>query len=81
MKTGLSAAKAALAPRQGNISDAETKYYIRKARNLRAQAFHDVARALLRGVGQIAGRGRRAGEQLRHNAIWRAPGSGNCLNC
>ena len=83
MTTGPLATRAALEPRRGGISDAEIKRHLRRARELRAQAFHeafhDAARSLARGLGRIwAGLGRRL-DGLRHTALWRAPGSGNCL--
>ena len=87
MTTGPLATRAALEPRRGGISDAEIKRHLRRAHELRAQAFHeafhDAARSLARGLGRIwAGLGRglsRRLDGLRHTALWRAPGSGNCL--
>ena len=74
-------ADAGYEPRQGNISNAEVRYYIRRARNLRAQAFHDVGHALAQGLFGLWQRARQAGGGLRHSCLWRVPGSGNCLNC
>lgn len=81
MTSSSRAAGEIFAPRQGNISDAEVRHYIRKARNLRAQAFHDVARGLVAAIRSMPVWARSAASELRHNSLWRAPGSGNCLNC
>ena len=68
-------------PRQGSISDAEMKVYLKRARDLRAQAFHDAARGLLTAIHGIGAKARQSSSDLRHSTLLRAPGSGNCLNC
>ena len=63
------------------ISDAERKFYLRRARRLRAEAFHETAAGLRRGLLRLGEPFRYALAALQHNKVWRAPGSGNCLNC
>ena len=68
-------------PRRGSISDTEMKVYLKRARDLRAQAFHDAARGLLTALRGIGAKARQSSNDLRHSTLLRAPGSGNCLNC
>ena len=67
--------------RQSTISHAEMKDHLKRARDLRAQAFHDVARGLLTALRGIGAKARQSSNDLRHSTLLRAPGSGNCLNC
>jgi hypothetical protein len=63
------------------IEDRSIDFYLRQGRQLQAEALFGAGVGLWRGLAGLPRRFAARIESLPHGRLWRAPGSGNCLNC